>query len=109
MKKPDPLSTVLNTSESSASLFLPSPEKVEQTDDPFQDIANLVVASVRRLDLMATRMEQEIRPGVMSPAELSRSVRTAAHLRTLIIKEGGKVAGDVKAMVGKGRREVREA
>lgn len=90
-------------------MFLPPPEPIQKfEDDPFREIAALVVGSVRRLKTMADAMEVQIKPGAMTAAELTRSVRTAAHLHTLIIEKGGKVVGDVRGNIGK-KKAAREA
>lgn len=70
-----------------------------------QEIGELVVASLHRIRQMASAMEDQIYPADMKASDLTRAVRTAAHLHTLIIKHGGDIVGDVKATVNASKKK----
>lgn len=70
-----------------------------------QEIGDLVVASLHRIRQMATAMEDQIYPAGMKASDLTRAVRTVAHLYTLIIKHGGDIVGDVKATVNASKKK----
>lgn len=84
---------------------MPPATPILPKDDKFAEIADLVLASLHRLRQMATAMEDQIHPSEMKSSDLTRAVRTVAHLYTLIIKHGGDVVGDVKAEVKAGKKK----
>ena len=84
---------------------MPPAAPIPSKENKFDEIADLVLASLHRLRQMATAMENQIHPEEMKSSDLTRAVRTVAHLYTLIIKHGGDVVGDVKAQIAAGKKK----